>query len=105
MALGILAQLSPPGTTLSTLYTSPSNTKGMCELIVTNRDSEVGYFRVAISPDGVAVANEQYIAYDKPINGGDSVCSVEFSLNSNDIVRVYSDTGLVSFTLVALEGP
>jgi len=105
MALGILAQLSPAATTLTTLYTSPSNTKGMCEVIVTNRDTGSGSFRVALSPDGATVANEQYIAYDKAVAANDSIASVPFSLNSNDVVRVYSDSGLISFSLVALEGP
>ena len=102
MALGFLAQATPAATTSTLLYTSPANTKGLVQLIVTNRDGGIGAFRASVGVDGEALADKQYIAYDLPIEGHDSIASVPFSLNSDDVVRVYSDSGLISFALVAL---
>lgn len=102
MALGFLAQAAPAATTPTDLYTSPANTKGLVQVIVTNRDAGTGSFRISVGVDGEALADKQYLAYDLPIEGNDSIASVPISLNSDDVVRVYSDSGLLSFSLVAL---
>lgn len=103
MTLGVLAQLSPPATTMQTLYTCPANNRVMCKIVATNRDSLPEYIRVALSPGGASLSNEHYIAYGVTIPANDSVTSVEISLKPDDVVRAYSNAGYVSFSLVAIE--
>jgi hypothetical protein len=102
MAYGFLAQLSPSASVLSDLYTCPNNTKAVVQIIVANRDTSAGLYRLSVAIDDAADSVEQYIVYDGVVDASDSLASVPISLNSNDTVRVRSSNGLISFSLTGL---
>lgn len=99
----VLGQLLPSATTLSTLYTAPAGKKVTARLLVTNQAGSPASFRVAISKDGASINGKHYIAYDQAIEANDAVSSVAFALAATDIVRVYSSSGNISFSLTGLE--
>jgi hypothetical protein len=67
-------------------------------VIITNRVAVASTFRVAIAKAGAVDSVEQYVAYDKAIAASDTGSTIGFALSSGDIVRVYSSSGLLSFT-------
>ena len=89
--------------TEATLYTVPVNTTTKVKITVSNRGATTATFRVALVPDGGATANEDYVAYDKDIAGNESITSVTFTLNENDVVRVESSTATVTFIAFGIE--
>lgn len=99
---GILGQVAPAATTLTTVYTVPLGRKATIRVIVTNR-SGVDTFRVALSPLGASIANAHYIAFGMSIPANDSLSSAPFELGPTDVVRVYSTNGSISFTVSGLE--
>jgi hypothetical protein len=100
----VLGQLAPSATTLTTLYTVPSNVATLVSgLMVANRSSTSATFRVAVSPAGAAIANQHYIYYDIPLAGGTSflldVQGAGLTLATTDLVRVYASNANLSFSL------
>jgi hypothetical protein len=52
-----------------------------------------------VAPGGAADATSQYLYFNLPMIANDSFkFDVGMLLNSGDVIRVKSDTGLVSFT-------
>jgi hypothetical protein len=99
---GVLGQSAPNASALTTIYTCPNNKHGTARMLVCNRGS-VDLFRIAISPGGAAVANAHYVVYDMPIVANDSLSSAAFTIEEDDVVRVYSANGNLSFTLTGIE--
>jgi len=70
----ILGQSAPSATTSTDLYTVPSATETIVSsLVISNRGSASATYRVSVSANGAALANEHYLVYDAPINGNDTV--------------------------------
>ena len=100
----ILGQNSPAATTLTDLYTVPASTQTIgSSLVVTNRAGATTY-RVSIAKAGAADAVAQYIAYDNALAANDTeTIKIGITLGATDVVRVYSGTGSVSFSLFGVE--
>lgn len=98
----ILGQAAPAATTLVACYTVPASKRVTARVIATNRGA-LTTFRIALAPDGAADANSQYVVYDMPIEGNDSLSSEPIALDAADVVRVYSTSGNVSFTVTGVE--
>lgn len=97
---GILGQVSPTATTLTTLYTVPSNimiTDAM--LFISNRSTQTS-FRVALRKLGASISNEHYIYYDVVLKANDTFQCYDLKLDSTDVVSVYSGSGDLSFNLI-----
>lgn len=99
---GALGQSSPAAAVLTTAYTVPAGRRASVRVVCTNRGT-ASTFRVAVAPNGVGATASQYIAYDKAIADHDSLATVPMTLGSGDEVRVYSPTGLHSFTVTGYE--
>jgi hypothetical protein len=99
---GILGQSAPAATTLTAAYTVPSAKHATARVLACNR-STATTFRIALSPAGAAIDNAHYVAYDQAIDANDSVSSVAFTVTETDVVRVYSDSGSVSFSVTGIE--
>lgn len=100
----VLGQVAPGATTLSTLYTSPVNKETVCSTLAICNRGETSSFRVAVRPDGDALSNEHYVVYDNWVNSSDSVfLTIGLTLNSNDVVSVYSSSANLSFSLFGSE--
>ena len=102
MRHGILGQSAPGATTLTATYTVPAAKHATAKVIACNRGAATT-FRIALSDAGASIADAHYVAYDQTIDAGDSVSSVAFTVNETDIVRVYSTSGDVSFTVTGIE--
>lgn len=103
---GILGQVAPVAATLTVLYSAPVRPAAKyarAKVIAANRGVASDTFRIAISPNGVPIAVAHYVAYDKAIGANDSLASVEVTIGSGDVVRVYSAGGSMSFTFTGEE--
>lgn len=100
---GILGQSAPTAGSLTAAYTVPSGKHATVKVIVANRGSVPEGFRVAVSPNGVAIAAAHYITYDQVLDGNDSVSTTAFTLGDTDVVRVYSTGGNLSFNVTGME--
>ena len=104
-ALLVLGQSYPAGGTLTTLYTVPGATSvASSSLMVCNQSSSPAKVRVSVAIAGAADTAAQYIRYDSPLLGNEARTIVAgMTLATTDVVRVYSDTGTVSFVLFGVQ--
>lgn len=102
MASGILGQ-DNPGPVLTDIYTCPTDIVAVMRVIITNRETNKRRFRIAVSPDGAAILDEHYVAFDKLMEGNDTGSTIAFIVNEDDIVRVFGETTGISFTATGEE--
>jgi glucose-6-phosphate dehydrogenase assembly protein OpcA len=101
----VLGQSAPGATTNTNLYTVPANTSAVIStIVVANRATSSATYRIAIRPAGATIANQHYIAYDITVGASDSTTlTLGITLNSSDVVTVYSSTTNLSFNLFGSE--
>jgi glucose-6-phosphate dehydrogenase assembly protein OpcA len=101
----VLGQSAPSATTDTTLYTVPSATQAVVStLVVCNRATTAATFRIAIRPDGVALANQHYIAFDVNIDANASVpWTIGMALGDTDVITVRASTANLSFSAFGSE--
>jgi glucose-6-phosphate dehydrogenase assembly protein OpcA len=101
----VLGQSNPAATTATTLYTVPAGTQAVVStIVIANLATASATFRIAVRPNGAALANSQYIAYDVTVGGSDSTAlTLGVTLNATDIVTVYASTATVTFTAFGSE--
>lgn len=85
-----LGQLDLTTATLTTLYTCPSSTETVIStVILANRSSSADTFRLAVRPDGEAIADKHYVAYDVPVAANDSTTlTLGITLEATDVLSV-----------------
>lgn len=101
----ILGQAAPNATTETDLYTVPAATETIVSTImVANRSSTSATFRIAISANGAATANKDYIAYDLSLAGnGIYSFTLGVTIDATDKIKVYASTANVSFSAFGTE--
>ena len=101
----VLGQVAPNATTETTLYTVPALKSAVVSTFtVTNRSSTLTTFRVSVSVGGGATAAKDYIYYDLTIAGYDTFAATYgLTLGAGDVVRVYSTTNTLSFSIFGQE--
>ena len=101
----ILGQSAPAANTSSDLYTVPSSTQAVVSsIVVANRDTAAATYRISCAPDGAAVADAQYLAYNVTVGGSDStVLTLGITLGDTDKIRVYASTANLTFTAFGSE--
>lgn len=99
---GALGQSAPGATTLTSSYTVPRERHATIRVIACNRGAATT-IRVAISPNGESIANKHYIIYDLALAANDSTSTAPVTVGGTDVVRVYSASGDVSFTVTGIE--
>jgi hypothetical protein len=101
----VLGQSAPAATTNVNLYTVPAATSAVIStIVVANRAGTASTYRIAIRPAGVTLANEDYIAYDVTVGGGDSTTlTLGITLAATDIVTIYASTANLSFNIFGSE--
>jgi hypothetical protein len=92
---GILGQAAPAGSTDTVLYTVGSGRHSTIKVVYANRSATTATVRLAVSPNGAAIEDKHYLAYDFLIAGNDAITSVTFTAGAGDIVRVRSNNGNV----------
>lgn len=95
------AQLEPAANTLSSLYVVPANTQAVVSNIhACNLGATSASIRVAVRPDGAAIADQHYLFFGLTVTSFDTI---EFghgiTMDASDVMSVWSSTGSVSFNL------
>lgn len=101
----VLGQSNPAATTATTLYTVPTATEAVVStIVIANLTSTAATFRIAIRPNGAALANSQYIAYDITVGASDSTAlTLGITLDAADVITVYGSTANLTFTAFGSE--
>jgi hypothetical protein len=101
----ILGQVAPNATTETDLYTVPASTETIVSTInVCNRSGTDATFRIAISANGAATANKDYLAYDVVCPGnGVNAFTLGITIDASDKIKVYASTANLSFNAFGTE--
>jgi hypothetical protein len=101
----VLGQVAPSATTATTAYTVPSATQAVLStIVVANRASSAGSYRIAIRPDGASLATTHYVAYDIAIAANDSTAlTLGITLGDTDVVTVYASSADMTFSVFGSE--
>ena len=105
-AYKVLGQADLTTTNLTTVYTVPSSTESVIStVILANRTASATTFRIAIRPDGAAISNSHYIAYDVPIAANDSTTlTLGITVNAADLIDVKAgDANAISVNIFGTE--
>jgi hypothetical protein len=101
----VLGQVSPAATTVTALYTVPAATSAsVSSLVVCNRATSPGTFRVSVAIAGAVDATSQYVYYDETIDAIDTfAATLGITLATTDVVRCYSSNGTMNFHLFGVQ--
>jgi glucose-6-phosphate dehydrogenase assembly protein OpcA len=101
----VLAQSAPSATTATNIYTVPSSTATVVStIVVANRAATAATYRIAVRPDGAALANQHYIAYDVAVGASDSTTiTLGITMDAADVLTVYASTANLSFNVFGSE--
>jgi len=99
---GALAQSIPAATTLTDGYTVPTARRATVSVNICNHGS-AAVVRLSHATGGAADALGQYLLRDFALSANNSVSTVQLALAAGDVLRVYSDTGNVSFNINGIE--
>jgi hypothetical protein len=71
---------------------------------IAERGGSAATFRLAVRPDGAALSNEHYIAYDVAISANDTVIlTLGLTLDATDILQAYASSADLSFNAFGTE--
>jgi hypothetical protein len=102
----VLGQSNPGATTATTLYTVPASTQTVVSSLVIDNisTSTAATFRIAVRPDGAALANQHYIAYDVTVAPSDTtILTVGLTIDASDVITVYASTANLVFSAYGSE--
>lgn len=102
----VLGQVSPASANTETsLYTCPSATQTVVStIVICNRGTVDGTFRIAVKPNGGAVANANYIAFDTICPANNTLTmTIGITVDAADIISVFSSNTSFSFSLFGSE--
>ena len=100
----VLGQSNPSANSDSTLYTVPASTSAVVSTINVANLGTSGTFRIAVRVGGAAIANEDYLAYDVPLNANDSIAyTLGVTLGAADVVTVRASNASFAFSAFGSE--
>lgn len=104
-AYSVLGQSAPSATTATDVYTVPSATEAIVStVVIANRDSSLGTFRLSVRPAGAAQANQHYLAYDTAVPANDSVAlTLGITMEATDVLTVYCSSANMSVNVFGTE--
>jgi hypothetical protein len=104
--LGQLAAASQQANT-EAVYTVPSTpgTEAVISTItVCNRGTVSTTYRLAVRPDGTAVANQHYIVYDSTVPANDTITlTLGVTMNASDVLGAYAGNANLTFNAFGAE--
>ena len=106
VAYKVLAQSAPSAASATTLYTCPSATQTIISTInvVNTHASTADVIRIAVRPDGEALANKHYIVYGVSLSAGATFTYTGgITIDASDVITVYSTNGTSSFNAFGSE--
>lgn len=101
----VLGQVNPSATTATTAYTVPSATETVISTItVANIGPAPATYRLAVRPNGEALANKHYVVYDSSVAPQSTdTLTLGITLDATDVVTVYASTATMAFNLFGSE--
>ena len=101
----VLGQSAPSATTNTDVYTVPAATETVIStVIIANRAATAGTFRLAVRPNGAAIADQHYLAYDIPIAANDSTTlTLGITVDATDVITFYASSANMSINLFGSE--
>ena len=101
----VLGQSNPAATTLTSLYTVPAATETVVSsIVIANLAATAATFRIAVRPNGAAIATSQYVGYDITVGASDStVLTLGITMDATDVLSVYASTATVTFSAFGSE--
>ena len=101
----VLAQSAPSATTNTDVYTVGAGKSAIISTItICNRSASAATYRIALRPDGAAIANSHYIAYDVILAANDTTAlTLGITCDASDVVTVYASTADLTFNLFGSE--
>lgn len=101
----VLGQSAPSATTDTTLYTVPASTQAVISTVsVCNRGTSAATFRIAVRPDGAAIANQHYVAFDVAIDANATIpWTIGITLGDTDVITVRASSANLSFSAFGSE--
>jgi hypothetical protein len=104
-AYKVLGQLAAGSVTNETVYTVPSATEAVVSTItVCNRGTASASYRLAVRPNGTALGNLHYIAYDATVPGNDAIAlTLGLSLDAADVIATYASNANLTFNVFGAE--
>jgi hypothetical protein len=105
MAYKVLGQAAPAATTPNNTYTVPSATEAVIStIVIANRDSSAGSFRLSVRPNGATQADQHYLAYDVPIAANDSTTlTLGITMDAADVLTFYASSADMSINVFGTE--
>ena len=103
--LKVLGQVDTAATTVTTLYTVPSETvTTISSIVAANRTGSAITFRLSVHVAGAGADDKQYLYYDKSVAANDSLTIViGITLNQTDVLKVYASAVDMSFNVFGVE--
>lgn len=93
----ISAQVEPVAATLTDLYTATSETV-VSSILICNKNTTNGTFRIAIRLGGALISNAAYIYYDVLLSAKDTfIATIGLTLPSTSVISVYSSVASINF--------
>lgn len=101
----VLAQSAPSATTNTNIYTVGASTEAVIStIVVCNRSASDRTYRIAVRPNGAAISNEHYLAYDVTVGASDSTTlTLGITMDATDVLTVYASTTDLSFSVFGSE--
>ena len=103
--LKVLGQVSPPATTLTTLYTSPAGLgSAVSSLVICNTNSAPITVSVSVAIAGAVDAPAQYLYSQLPIAPHDTFAATfGLTLSPTDVVRCWASATGANFQMFGAE--
>jgi hypothetical protein len=104
----ILGQRNPSPNTLTTLYTVPSSNSAIISSLVIANLNETDFvgnsFSIAVNVGGVAVSNNNYLAYRVNCPSKDTITlTLGITMNAGSNISVNANSSLLNFTAFGTE--
>lgn len=101
--LKVLGQVNPLGSTLTDAYTAPA-AAAVSSVVVCNQATYTIKFRISVAVAGAADDPKQYLYYDVEVDANDTfVAVIGVTLATTGVIRVYANSGQVSFNIFGVE--
>jgi len=101
----VLGQVNPSAATATTAYTVPAATETVISTItIANLGPAPATYRLAVRPNGEALANKHYVVYDSSVAPQSTdTLTLGITLDATDVVTVFTSTANFAFNLFGSE--
>ena len=104
-AYKVLGQSNPSAATLTTLYTCPASKETVIStIVVANQAGTSGTYRIAVRPNGAAIATEHYLVYEASISANSTVAyTIGITMDASDVLSIQGSSANFSFNAFGSE--